>query len=716
MHTAVLLPTKKPTSALSGRLRPGIAGWWRAWEIYPLLLVATLLRLYQLTWTEFDADQAALASLPRMALAHGLLPGTGAFASIGLANPPGYVYLFLPIAAVTASPLVDALLTALLNVLAVLLTYLFVRRYYGRLAGTCSAVLFAAAYQSVLYSRFLWQPNLLPFFTLLFMIALFRGVVERRTGWLAAALPLWGFLLQLHLLTLYLAVPLLLALALAYQTVRWRDVAVGLALFCLLFLTYLLWEAGVHFADLAILLNTWRQPAHLDGQALRFYLELVAPAPLAAPQSKLAWLNPLVPWERRGLVALLLGGLLLSLLGLIWGRVRLMDEVRFPVPARPHRAARIWWRERWNALACSPQRAGFVLLLAWQSAPVLLMTRHAVDLQFHYLLFLLPGPFILIGLLLAQLVALVARLTFSKGRLARLVVPALAVMLAAVQVCSTGAWVLESSAGRIPHGVRFNTLQDLQAALHQADTLAQARHIHHVYIDTDAYTSDAFTYLAAQMQTPRTLFNGTHCLLLPSPVQGPALLLLGPADTLDEALLTHVSGAVLLARPPRLGGAPFHLYLVPPLVEPAGIEAFAGMLQASRGQRASFTWNDPARAGPVPLHLLTTLWTSMRAWPAVDGTGYIYRFVARPVGGTHSSGGECGFTALAVGEELLVPFVLPASAPGQASALAVSGSFSRRFPSEQSYGPFHLLSVRQQISAPQAFRSTLGGDSLILWG
>ncbi|HEY1350200.1 MAG TPA: glycosyltransferase family 39 protein [Ktedonobacteraceae bacterium] len=713
MHIAVLLKTKGLSCASHTRFWRGSVAWLLAsWEVYPLLLLASFLRLYQLSWTEFDADQAMLASLPRMALAHGLIPGTGAFASIGLANPPGYVYLFLPLAAITASPLVDALFTALLNVLAVLLTYLFVRRYYGRLAGACAALLFAVAYQPVLYSRFLWQPNLLPFFTLLFIIALFRGVVEHRPGWFAAALPLWSFLLQLHLLTLYLAVPLLLALALAPHTVRWRDVFLGVALSCLLFLTYLLWEVGVHFADLAILLDTWRQPAHLDGQALRFYLDLVGtpPAQLAGPHSLLALSAPLLRWERWGLVALLVGGFVLALSGLTWGRVHLMDKAHVPCSGTPSQApsGRLW--AAWWVLAGSAQRAGLLILLAWQIAPVLLMTRHAVDLQFHYLLFLLPGPFIFIGLLCEQLALLLARLLPRQPL--RLAVPALTVLLVVVQIFGTGAWVLDSTTGRDPHGVRYNTLQDLQAALSEADLQARVRHIRHVYIDADTYTYDAWTYLAAQMQTPHTLFSGSHCLLLPSSAQGPALLLLGPADTLDQALLTHIAPAVQIGQPPRLGGAPFHLYLVQPLAADRGVVAFAHTLSAARGQLAGFTWSDP---GQGSMHMLTVLWTSLRAWAAADGTGYTYHFVARAQEGA-SSAVACSFSALAPGERLLTPFALSAGFSSQLTALTISGSSSIHYPDEQRYGPFQLLSVRQQISTPQAFRSTTGGESIVVSG
>src|SRR5579885_243481 len=724
MDTAILPTTKRSENPAQVRFWHRIGTWLLTWEIYPLLLFASFLRFYRLAWTEFDTDQAVLAGLPRMALAHGLIPGTGTIASIGMANPPGYVYLFLPISALSASPLVDAIVIALSNILAVLLTYLFVRRYYGRLAGAVAGFLFAVAYESVHYSRFIWQPNLFPFFTLLFIAALFWGVVERRSGWFAVALPLLGLLLHLHLLALYLIVPLLLALVLAYKTVRWRDVILGVVLSLGSFLTYFIWEIGVHFADISILLDAWHQPAHIDGQALSDYLELVGvPASqLAGPQTTLAWLTPLLRWERWGLIGLLLAGFLLAFLGLGWRQVRVMNASRFPEPASPVPAKFSFspWqrlRDEWSALAASPQRAGLLLLLTWQIVPVLLMTRHSVDLQFHYMLFLLPGPFILIGLLFSQVRAWGDQLAPLAGRFVRLAIPALAVLLVVGQLFSTGAWGLDSMGGRDAHSVKFNTLSDLQAALNQADSLARMHHLRHVYIDTDMYTNLAFTYLAAQMQTPHTVFSGSHCLLLPSPAQGPALMLLGPADTLDEALLTHFTSAVLVDEPPRLGGTPFHLYIVQPLLTVPGSASFADTLSADKAPLTDFTWSDPAQQDTQPVHLLTTLWTNFRAWSAADDTSYTYQFIAHAIGSETGSGGSavnCGFTNLAPGEKFLVPFAFPLGSVAQPAALAVSGSSSVSQPYVQSYGPFHLLSVRQQVSPLLAFRSTSGGNSLVV--
>src|SRR5256885_475099 len=133
---------------------------------------------------------------------HGLIPATSNSSSIGTANPPIAVYLLVIAAFFSPDPLWATASTALFNVVAVLLAYIFTRRYYGRLAATIAALLYATAQTTVIFSRFIWQPTLLAPFTILFLFALFWGVVERRKGWLFPALVLLGVMYQLHELTL----------------------------------------------------------------------------------------------------------------------------------------------------------------------------------------------------------------------------------------------------------------------------------------------------------------------------------------------------------------------------------------------------------------------------------------------------------------------------------------------------------------------------------
>src|SRR2546430_368694 len=107
--------------------------------------------------------------MARYALHHKLLIATSNFASIGILNPPVVEYLLLLPAAISSNPLAAALLVALCAIAAVLLTYLFARRYYGRLTATIAALIYATAAQPVFYARFSWNQNLLPLALLPFL-------------------------------------------------------------------------------------------------------------------------------------------------------------------------------------------------------------------------------------------------------------------------------------------------------------------------------------------------------------------------------------------------------------------------------------------------------------------------------------------------------------------------------------------------------------------
>ena len=195
--------------------RSSIPAWFLSWEVYLIALVAGFLRFYLINTTEFDVDQAMLFRLAQDAVHRGLLPTTSNAASIGIANPPGVIFLFMPLALFGRNPVLGAILISTLTTLAAVLTYVFTRRYYGRMAGIIAALLYASAAKPLNYARFIWQPNLMPPFVVLFMLALFFGVVDRRKGWLLPALFLFGVLYQMHPTTIVLAAPLLVAVVLS---------------------------------------------------------------------------------------------------------------------------------------------------------------------------------------------------------------------------------------------------------------------------------------------------------------------------------------------------------------------------------------------------------------------------------------------------------------------------------------------------------------------
>lgn len=711
---------KTPTPPARLGLRGTLLTWFTAWEIYPVVLVAAFLRFYQLGFTEFDTDQAVLWNMARVALTRGLIPTTGNLASIGTVNPPAFIYFLMVAATFTANPLAGAALTALLNVSAVILTYTFTRRYYGRLAGFVAAALTATAVLMVLYSRFIWQPNILAPLLVLYMLALFRGAVARRTGWFAPAVLLLGLAIQLSGSSIYLTPALAIALVLGYKTVRWRDLTLGILLLALIFSTYLVWEAATGYADLPLLLGASSQHAMIDGQAFNDYFRFLTsystpPIELHPFFQKIFILMHLHQLAMR---VLIFASFALLLLGLGWERVQLMARgaVERVAASTPVNVSASLWRQlwdRWNVFIASPQRRGILLLLAWQLLPLLLLSRHSISLQVHYLLILMPGPFILIGLLVSQVSSWCASLS-AQNRALRLVVPTLAVLLILLQTLGSVAWLLNNTDGNhISTANTSNTLQDLRNAVQTTDQLASKHHLQHIYIDTDARTVDALNYLAQQTQTPNTLMlnNISHCLPLPATSQGPTMMLFGPTGTFDETLLTHFTGATLVNKPPRLGGTPFHIYSVPPLVGTSDAPTASGSFTLESRRPVMLVWRNPDTPGQPAIHMLVTFWRNHAQRDTHAGSSWTYHFSARHTGnGTNDSSAvaNCQLTGLTPGEQLLVPFSLPAGSTALPTSLVISGTIASNTPYVLNYGPFHFQTLREQSTTLGTFQGTTG--------
>src|SRR5690349_18274505 len=107
--------------------------WWQCWEFYLIALLAIALRFYRIDTAQYMTDHNTFYSMAHDAIAHGLWPISANRASTGALIPPLFVYVLMIPAAFTSNPIAGNILMALCNVAAVLLTYIFVRRYYGRL-------------------------------------------------------------------------------------------------------------------------------------------------------------------------------------------------------------------------------------------------------------------------------------------------------------------------------------------------------------------------------------------------------------------------------------------------------------------------------------------------------------------------------------------------------------------------------------------------------
>jgi 4-amino-4-deoxy-L-arabinose transferase-like glycosyltransferase len=627
--------------------------WLSSWELYGIVLIAAYLRFYRLDRTELDSDQADIFRMAYDASHHGLLVAASNMASIHIYNPPAIVYILILTAAFSANPFWAALLIAALATFSVLFTYIFTRLYYGRLAGALAALLYATASASVFYSRFIWQQNLLLFFVPLFIATLFRGAVSRRKGWLFPALLLWGLLIQLHASTVTLAAALCVAWLLAPGTVRWRDLLAGVASVLVIYSPYMLWEFATRFQDVSILLAEMKQPEKLDDQAVLLYQQFLSPYPVRVDQHSLFFrLEPFVSWLVVVMTALVIVAGLVALLLFI--RSSQQDtSIQAQGTAGIWRKVRAWWID----LRTHPDRSGLLILLAWQGIPLLYLSRHAIALYPHYFIMLMPGPFILIGLLLAKISGWLRR--FAGGiRLLPLSIYLLSGLIILAQLTASAANVLDMTSGRFKDSALsypyYNDLRSLQQAVAAADQLAQQRHLSHLYISTDFATETALRYLVTLTHTPATAFSDV-CQVLPDPAEGPVAMLLGPHSDLNYALLAQFAEARLVSLPAHLGGPPFRLYIVQSSSsQETASTTFPGDFQLLATRRITFK-NTP---------WLVTHWKILHSVQPAFRTSYNYVLTdlsnpdhnARDL--IYGNKRLCTFTSMHAGDQMLIGFPL----------------------------------------------------------
>jgi hypothetical protein len=251
----------------------------------------------------------------------------------------------------------------------------------------------------------------------------------------------------------------------------------------------------------------------------------------------------------------------------------------------------------------------------------------------------------------------------------------------------------------------------LEDALTEADQLAVRHHFNHVYITTDQYTQAALRYLAEQMQTPTTLFDASHCLVLPNSASGPAVLLVGPYDTLTGALLSQFAIATLIGQPERLEGAPFQLYIVQPIGEQkpdAANKAFVNNLQLLDNQAQQLRFDNST--------WLATRWSYLRSAAPNYRTTYTYTMQALLNGNGNqgsSVSSQCVSTSIRAGDQLVVAFQQP-KGTFVPSSVTISAMSYTTMPLNVSYGPFRLENIRDQRTQPSFLQTSAGAHGLVI--
>jgi len=222
-----------------------------------IIFLAAALRVHRLgSLTEFLGDQGRTMLIMRRFIEEGVIPLSGPTTLSGHNLGPVFYYLLAPGYVLFHSPIGMSLWVALLGVLSVFILYKTASLMFGVVPARIVSFLWAVSPAIITADRTIWEPNMVPLWSLLFVYLLYRAYQEWDFRlWLATGISI-GVLIQLHYPNIFflglMGVVLTGAGLLRKKSPRVIVFAGlwGMAGFCLALLPFLWYEYTVGFGDI----------------------------------------------------------------------------------------------------------------------------------------------------------------------------------------------------------------------------------------------------------------------------------------------------------------------------------------------------------------------------------------------------------------------------------------------------------------------------------
>lgn len=173
-----------------------------------ILLLGAFFRLWRISeYLTFLGDEGRDVIIVRRFLVHGDIFLIGPGTSIGnMYLGPLYYYMMAPFLWLGGySPVGPAVMIAVLGVITIAFVWYAAREWFSREAGIIAALLYAIAPTVIIYSRSSWNPNVMPFFSLLAVFAIWRIITTKKLFWFPVLGASCAFVLQSHYLGLLLS-------------------------------------------------------------------------------------------------------------------------------------------------------------------------------------------------------------------------------------------------------------------------------------------------------------------------------------------------------------------------------------------------------------------------------------------------------------------------------------------------------------------------------
>lgn len=188
--------------------------WWKLKDqkllfilLLLILILASFFRLYKIDqYMLFLGDQGRDVLIVKDMVEGKNFPAIGPPTSVGniYLGPLYYYMMFIPMTVSNLHPVSAAIMNGLIGVLTVFLIYYLGKVWFGRISGLIASFGYAISPVTISYSSFSWNPNPTPFFSLLAVLGLSQAHKSGNYKWLILTGASAASAIQMHYLALIL--------------------------------------------------------------------------------------------------------------------------------------------------------------------------------------------------------------------------------------------------------------------------------------------------------------------------------------------------------------------------------------------------------------------------------------------------------------------------------------------------------------------------------
>ena len=216
---------------------------WFTKGLWLLLGGGIITRCMKLSLMEFKADELYFI---QQSIAHPFAPAL--HSSVAIPHPPTFSYVLSLITTFTADPLHIAAGIVIINIVALWLFYLLCQRLWSSQAALMSTALLASMPWAVIFSRKIWNPDIIIPLQILFLLTLESLVRDYKPWKLFVCTLVLSIYAQVHLLALVSIIPVITVILLARLPIRASHGIGAITLLLFTLLPYLFFGIGSDIA------------------------------------------------------------------------------------------------------------------------------------------------------------------------------------------------------------------------------------------------------------------------------------------------------------------------------------------------------------------------------------------------------------------------------------------------------------------------------------